>query len=137
MYDRIAVPVDLAHPDRSEKALKSAAALSRSFSADVIVVGVTSALGSEVAGDPKEFANRLAEFANERSGALGLDLRSHVVISHEMEVEVDQELLRAIEETGADLIVMASHAPKLTDLLWPSNGGRVASHARISVMLVR
>ncbi|QOL80096.1 universal stress protein [Pseudooceanicola spongiae] len=137
MYSKILVPVDLAHPDRSSKALASAAAMARSFAAQVICVGVTSALGGEVAADPREFANKLSDFAKGQAEALGCEISAHTVISRDMEVEVDLELLNAIEQTGADLIVMASHAPKLTDLLWPSNGGRVASHAKISVMLVR
>lgn len=137
MYSKILVPVDLAHPERADKALDTAVALARSFDAAVICTGVTSALGGVVARDPKEFANLLSEFAKEREATHGLHLTPHVVISRDMEVEIDVDLLTAIEETGADLIVMASHAPKLTDLLWPSNGGRVASHADISVMLVR
>jgi nucleotide-binding universal stress UspA family protein len=36
---------------------------------------------------------------------------------------------------GADLVIMASHIPKLFDL--GSHGGRVASHTSASVMLVR
>ncbi len=41
MYERILAPVDLAHPDRIEKALKSAADLASHYGADLVLVGVT------------------------------------------------------------------------------------------------
>ena len=38
---------------------------------------------------------------------------------------------------GADLVVMATHVPNLTDYIWASHGGHLASHAKASVFLVR
>jgi hypothetical protein len=32
---------------------------------------------------------------------------------------------------------MATHRPGLADRLWPSNGGKVATHSGASVLLVR
>ena len=43
----------------------------------------------------------------------------------------------AAEELGADLVVMATHVPNLTDYIWASHGGHLASHAKASVFLVR
>ncbi|NND41526.1 MAG: universal stress protein, partial [Silicimonas sp.] len=51
--------------------------------------------------------------------------------------EVDDALVRAIDETGADLVVMASHVPNVMDHIWPSKGGKQAQHAKCSVMVVR
>ncbi|MDN3720862.1 universal stress protein [Roseibium salinum] len=45
--------------------------------------------------------------------------------------------MKAIDETDADLVVMATHVPNLKDYVWPSNGGRVASHSDVSVFLIR
>ena len=48
-------------------------------------------------------------------------------------------LLRSLRlsGTGADLVVMQSHVPGLMDYIWPSNGGKVAGHAKCSVLVVR
>ena len=45
--------------------------------------------------------------------------------------------VEAVHETGADLVVMASHIPGIADAIWPSHGGRLASHADVSVFVVR
>jgi len=50
---------------------------------------------------------------------------------------VDDALLKASRDTGADLVVMASHMPSVLDYIWPSNGGKIAEHAKCSVMVVR
>ena len=43
----------------------------------------------------------------------------------------------SVRETGADLVVMASHIPNVTDYIWQSNGGAIATHADVTVMVVR
>ena len=63
MYERILAPVDLAHPDRSEKALKSAADLASHYDADLVLVGVTGNEPSSVAHTPEEYGEKLAAFA--------------------------------------------------------------------------
>ena len=66
-----------------------------------------------------------------------METRAHPAIAHDPATEVDDALLRAIDETGADLVVMQSHIPGLVDYVWPSNGGKIAGHAKASVMVVR
>jgi nucleotide-binding universal stress UspA family protein len=46
-------------------------------------------------------------------------------------------LLSAINDAGADLVVMASHVPGLTEYVWPSHGGKIASHSTASVFVIR
>ena len=46
-------------------------------------------------------------------------------------------ILNAPGNVGADLVVMQSHVPRLTDYVWPSNGGTIASHSKASVFVVR
>jgi len=58
-------------------------------------------------------------------------------MAHDPATEIDDALLEAAEEIGADLIVMQSHVPGLMEYVWPSNGGKVAEHAKCSVLLVR
>jgi hypothetical protein len=44
---------------------------------------------------------------------------------------------RTVHETGSNLVVMATHIPNVADHVWPSNGGRLATHTDASVFLVR
>ncbi len=48
-----------------------------------------------------------------------------------------EEVLRAAERLGADLIVMAAHRPELSDYLIGPNSARVVRHARQSVLILR
>ncbi|WP_245190874.1 hypothetical protein [Jannaschia formosa] len=46
-------------------------------------------------------------------------------------------MLEAADDTGAEVVVMASHLPRAADAVWPSNGIKVAAQARASVFVVR
>ncbi len=59
------------------------------------------------------------------------------VISHDPSIDLDRKLAEAVRDTGADLVVMASHVPGVVDAIWPSHGGRLAAHAEVSVFVVR
>ena len=48
-----------------------------------------------------------------------------------------EEILRAANELGCDVIILASHRPELKDYLLGPNAARVARHAACSVMIVR
>lgn len=137
MYRNIMVPVDLAHAKTLEHALGVAGDLARHWGARVIYVGVTSPEPGKLAHNPEEFADKLAAFAKAQGEAHGVDASAHPAIAHDPTTEVDDALLRAVDATGADLVVMQSHIPGLIDYVWPSNGGKIAGHAKASVMVVR
>lgn len=50
---------------------------------------------------------------------------------------LDNTLIKAIEDVGADLVVMPTHPPTNVDVVMPSNGGKVAPHTKASIFLVR
>lgn len=137
MYSHIVVPVDLAHEDKLDRTLKCAADLANHWSARVTFVGVTSAVPGKLAHNPKEYEERLARFAAAQAELSGIDAGSHAAVSHDPAIDLDKTLLTAIEETGADLVVMQSHIPNITDYVWASHGETVAGHTNVSVMLVR
>jgi nucleotide-binding universal stress UspA family protein len=138
MYKKIMVPVDLAHVDRIEKALVSAADLSKHYGVPVCFVGVTTSLPSEVAHTPQEYEQKLHKFGQEQVQKYGLHgAEAKVFTSHDPAVDLDDKLLEAIKEVGADLVVMATHVPGVPEHIFASNGGAVASHADVSVFLVR
>ncbi len=137
MYKVIAVPVDLAHVDRLGKALETAADLARHYGATLHYVGATTEPPSSVARTPEEFKGKLERFAAERGAALGIEARAKPLVSLDPAVDLDRDLLKAFNEIGADLVIMASHIPGILDHLISSNAGWIASHAKISVFVVR
>lgn len=137
MFTSIVVPVDLAHVEQLDKSLKLAAAVSKQFDAPVCYVGVTAAAPSEVAHTPDEFANKLANFGQAQAEKFGHEVSVKAYTSHDPATDLDDILLKAVDELRADLVIMASHAPSIADYIFPSNGGKIASHARTSVFLVR
>lgn len=137
MFTRIMAPVDLAHLEGLERALFCAADLAKHYHAPITYVGVTSSGPTSVAANPEQFDRKLSAFAEGEAGKHGIEVKAHTSIAHDPPTEVDDALLRAIDETGADLVVMASHVPGALDNIWPSNGGKVSSHAKCAVMLIR
>lgn len=137
VYRKIMVPVDLAHADKLEKGLTTAADLAKHYRIPVCYVSVTTAAPSPIAHNPKEFADKLEAFAQEQAGKHGHDATSKAYTSHDPAVDVDETLLKAVHDVGADLVVMASHIPGLIEYVWPSNGGKIAEHSDASVFVVR
>lgn len=137
MFKKIMAPVDLAHKDRLEKALECAADLAKHYSAEVLFVGVTTSTPSSVAHTPEEYGEKLAAFAKQQGDAHGITASGKALVSHDPSSDVDDVLLKATSDNDVDLVVMASHLPNLMDYVWPSNGGKIAEHAKCSVMVVR
>jgi len=137
VFSNIMIPVDLANVDQLGPALKCGADLAGLYGATVTYVGVSAATPSAIAHTPEEFAKKLAAFAEAQAGEHGHSAASHPMTSHDPATDLDPTLLKAVEETGADLVVMASHIPNITDYIWPSNGGTIAARAKVSVLVVR
>ena len=137
MFQQILAPVDLAHLDKLERALELTAAEAKHHDAPVTYVSVSASGPTSLADKPEQFQSMLAEFAAQQGKRHGIDANSLALITNDPTTEVDDELLKAVEDTGADLVVMASHKPGLIDYFWPSNGGKIASHSAASVFLVR
>lgn len=137
MFTKILVPIDLGHADKLEKAISTGAFLAKTNSIPVVFVAVTSNTPSALAHTPDEFREKLAAFAAAEGEKHGIEASSHAAFSHDPAIDLEHAILKAVHDTGADLVVMATHIPHVPDHFWPSNGGRVASHADVSVFLVR
>jgi len=137
VFKKIMTPVDLAHQGDLKKALACTADLARHYGARVIYVGVTAPTPGATAHNPAEFAEKLGDFAAAQASEHGIEAEADTVVSHDPTTDVDDALLKAVDDTGADLVVMASHVPGLLDYIWPSNGGKIAEHAACTVMVVR
>jgi nucleotide-binding universal stress UspA family protein len=137
MYKKIMVPVDLEHADKLSRAIDTATDLSKYYKIPVIYVAVTASLPSAVAHNPAEYETVLKKFAAAQSELHGIEATAKAYFSHDPAVDLDETLLKAIHETGSDLVVMASHIPNVADHVWPSNGGTIASRSDVSVFIVR
>ena len=137
MYKKIMVPVDLAHLKAIQPALTAAGDLAKHHDAEVCYVGVTATTPGTVAKTPEEYAQKLEAFARDQQGRHGQKATSRCITSPDPVADLDDVLIDAIDETGADLVVMATHLPRHLDAIMPSHGGKIATHTDVSVFLVR
>ena len=137
MYKKIMVPVDLEHADKLSLALDTAAKLAKIYNAPVTYIGVTSTAPGPLGHNPAEYGRKLAAFAAAQGETHAIETHGTTVVSHDPAVDLDDALVKAVHDTGSDLVVMATHIPNVIDHIWPSNGGRVATHTNASVFLVR
>ncbi len=139
MYHKILVPVDLAHTDKISKALNTAIDIAKHYNATLCYVTVTNTAPSAAAHTPEELAEKLDRFALEQGKSHGIATDSKVLSTADTAVELDDRLLEAIKDTGADLVVMESHSPGIGDRLHllHSNGANIVKHSNVSVFVVR
>ena len=104
MFSTIMVPVDLAHLNLLDKALRTAAELAKHYNATVYYVGVTASAPSQVAHNPSEYTLRLEQLAAEQASHHGISARAKAMISHDPSIELDSALRHAGEEIGRRLI---------------------------------
>ena len=129
MFTKIMVPVDLDAPEIAEKAMAVAKRLAAIDDAEVLVISIT----ADPRDPEKEAAleNRLQAYVDAQKGELRMD----GVLT--LGGTVPAEIRNAAEDMGVDLIVMASHEPRIDDYLFGSRSARVALHTQCSVMVVR
>lgn len=137
MFNKILSPVDLTHADKLDKAIAVAGDLARTYGAEVCFVGVTTSTPSELARTPKEYSKQLEKFAADQGAKLEISTSSHMIVSHDPAVQMNQEIEDAVTEIGADLVVMATHPPGVSDYFWSGHGAHLAAHSKASVMLIR
>ena len=76
MYNKIMVPVDLAHIERLDKAITTATDLAKHYRTPICFVGVTAPLPTEVAHTPEEFTEKLKELGARQSETHGLEIET-------------------------------------------------------------
>lgn len=138
MFKKIMVPVDLSHLDRLQNALATAGKLSGLYDAPVTYVAVTTETPSEHARTPDEFQKKLEAFAADQASKQGIartDARSYA--SHDPSADLDDALMNAVSEIGANLVIIGSHKPGFAEHIFASHAGHMAMHAPVSVMIVR
>jgi len=131
MFSSLLVPVDILDPDVAEAAFARALALARRDRATLTVVSVVPAWPDDLARTPSDYEPQLNAWVDARRGG------TRVGVELKVGGSIAARLQEAIRETGADLVVMASHNPRITDYLIGSNAAHLALHAPCSVLVHR
>jgi nucleotide-binding universal stress UspA family protein len=140
MYKHILVPVDMGEESSWGKALLAAKDLASNFAAKVTVMTVIPEfrIGAVSQYFPEDYAETVtAQTMLELKALVKKEMQSDDV---EVRVAIGtayREILDAAEDSGCDLIVMASHRPGLEQFLLGPNAAKVVRHARCSVFVVR
>ena len=137
MFKLIMVPVDLVHKDKQQKALSVAGEMAKAHGSKVHVVSVGGELPGSLGHNPEEFGQTLAAFAAGLREQYGAEVEAHPVQSTDPAVDTTRKLMEAIDDIGADLVIMASHEPGVMEHIFSSHGGYIAQHAKCSVFIVR
>lgn len=137
MYRKIMVPVDLAHADALQRALTVASDLGQHYETEICYVSVTHSSPGSVAHNPEEYEEKLEAFAQDQARHHGRPVSAKVIVSSDPAVELDDRLVAAVQDVGADLVVMMTHLPRKLDAIMPANGGKVAKETDASIFLVR
>lgn len=137
MFNKIMLPIDLEHIERLEKALHVGVDLARLYGSTICLVGVTAETPTAIAHNPSEYAQKLQAVAADLAETNGITAEAVAYAAHDPAIDLDKTLLQAARQSEADLIVIASHVPGMPEHLFASHGGAVASHASVSVMVVR
>ncbi len=140
MYKRIVLAVDLAEPSTAPKGLAEALELAKAWGGSLRLVNVQPVV-------PATFMEYVpADFDAEQTKRAMDDLKA-VVAKIDLPADrksfaaraggIYHELLQEATDWDADLIVVGSHRPVMSDYLLGSNAKTIVRHAQCSVLVVR
>ena len=140
MYKRIILAVDLAESESAPKGLPQALELAKAGGGDLRLVNVLPVIPATfMEYVPVDFDTEQAKLANEALDAIlaSIDLPAERKSDAARAGGIYHELLQEASEWGADLIVVGSHRPVMSDYLLGSNATTIVRHAQCSVLVVR
>jgi nucleotide-binding universal stress UspA family protein len=131
MYKHILVPVDLGDTPAADKAVGVARHIARRDGSRISMVSVAPAW-------PDDLANELPDHQSDLDAYVEA-IREDLDIEGKVKVggSISGRIIETVEEKRIDLVVMASHGPRITDYLIGSNAAHVVLHAPCSVLVVR
>ncbi|WP_171130608.1 MULTISPECIES: universal stress protein [unclassified Ruegeria] len=137
MFSHIMLPVDRNLPPEVRKAADIAAEMAKWQHAKITLVSVSGVHMGTASKSEAEFDAELAAFTENLATNSGAEVIVRKIHSVDVAAEVDRDLTRTAEEINADLIVVGTHAPRITDYIFSSHAGYLAKHAKMSVLAVR
>jgi len=141
LYKNVLIPVDLNVESSWEKALPTAVTLCQAFDAELHIMTVVPEFGSPMVAQyfPVEYEKKALEHADEKLKELIEQTDTDGLTVHHSVASgtIYEEIITTANQIKADLIVMASHRPQLSDYLLGPNAARVVRHADQSVLVVR
>lgn len=142
MFNTVLLTIDLNTKPSWEKALPQAVELVRTSGGTLHLLSVVPEIGSAwVEGFfPENFEHKAIEAAAKALNDLvdaevpeDINVKQHLAFG-----DIYEKVLATIEETGCDLVVMASHKPdRVREFLVGSNADRVVRRSPVSVLVVR
>jgi nucleotide-binding universal stress UspA family protein len=140
MFRKILAPVDLIVPPLAQPALAQAVELAQASGGMVRLINVQSLMPATFMDYvPDNFDAELEQRAKAALEAIaaGLSLPSARCSTVVRAGGIYHEILAEAAEWGADLIVVGSHRPVMSDYLLGSNAKTIVRHANCSVLVVR
>ncbi|MCR9124797.1 MAG: universal stress protein [Rhodobacteraceae bacterium] len=142
MFRHVMLTVDLTDDTSWRQALPQAVDLVRMAGATLHILTVVPNIGSPLVAGlfPHDFESKALLAASDALEALVLENvpRDIAVKRHVAFGEVHDKILKTVDETGCDLLIMASHKPSaLRDFLIGSHADRVLRRSSVSLLVVR
>ena len=131
MFKHILIPVDLADKAVAAKAIEAAKHIARRDGSRISVISVVPAWPDDLAKSPHDYQPDFdAHLETIRDG---FDIQGEIRIGG----SISGRIIEMVVDKKIDLIVMASHDPRVTDYLIGSNAAHVVLHGPCSVLVVR
>ena len=140
MYKRIVLAVDLAEPSPAPKGLAQALEMAKMSGGELRLVNVQPIVPATfMEYVPADFDLEQNKRAQETLDAVvaGIDLPANRKSAVARAGGIYHELLQEASDWNADLIVVGSHRPVMSDYLLGSNAKTIVRHAQCSVLVVR
>ena len=141
MYKDILLSVDLNDDSSWRKALPVAVEYCNAFGSRLHIVTVVPDFGLSMVAQyfPADYEERLVKEADGKLHELvQREVPGDVRVQHIVAIgTIYDEIIQAARKIDADLIVMASHRPDLSDYLIGPNATKVVRHCNRSVLVVR
>ncbi|MGF9564806.1 universal stress protein [Neorhizobium sp. JUb45] len=136
MYERIIVAIDTAQLDKAERILRRAMRMVAPGGALVLVNAVEDVPSYISVADPIDLTVAARKAADETLTALCERLGVNAQIEIRQGAAA-REILASAEQNAADLILIASHVPDVSNYFIGATADRVVRHARCSVLIDR
>lgn len=140
MYKNIIVAVDLAHGEAGRSLLEKAGKLVDP-AGTIRLLNVLEEIPSYISAElPRDLQDRRAAETRLELKMLAATAEGKTDARVELELRSGAaagQILQVAEDTEADLIMIASHRPGLSDYFIGSTAARVVRHAQCSVLITR